>query len=90
MRAFCDGHAMVYQGFSLLTANGHALGLPAMRALCVRTGLSATQVVFRFALSVGMLPLTGTSSAAHLREDLAALDAPFDAAAVQAVEHLGG
>ena len=32
------------------------------------------QVVFRFALQVGMLPLTGTTSEAHMRDDLAALD----------------
>ena len=31
-------------------------------------------MVFRFALDVGMIPLTGTTDAAHMREDLAAFD----------------
>jgi diketogulonate reductase-like aldo/keto reductase len=35
-----------------------------------RHGRSVAQVVFRFALDAGMLPLTGTSDAGHMREDL--------------------
>jgi len=32
---------------------------------------SAEQVVFRFALQAGMIPLTGTSNRQHMLEDLA-------------------
>ena len=32
------------------------------------------QVIFRFALQVGMIALTGTTSAAHMAEDLSIYD----------------
>jgi diketogulonate reductase-like aldo/keto reductase len=35
-------------------------------------GRTPAQVVFRFALQVGMQPLTGTTDPAHMREDLGA------------------
>ena len=37
------------------------------------------QVVFRFAQAVGMLPLTGTSDAEHMRQDLASRDLALSA-----------
>ena len=37
-------------------------------------GRTPAQVVFRFALQVGILPLTGTTDPAHMREDLAIAD----------------
>jgi diketogulonate reductase-like aldo/keto reductase len=70
VRAFCRDHDILYQGFSLLTANPRALGSPAVAAAARRLGRTPAQVVFRFAMEVGMVPLTGTSSAAHMREDL--------------------
>lgn len=74
VRAFCRERGIVYQGFSLLTANVSALRSPAFRAIVSRTGRTPAQIVFRFALQVGMLPLTGTTDPAHMREDLA----PFE------------
>jgi diketogulonate reductase-like aldo/keto reductase len=70
IRAFCAGRGITYQAFSLLTANARELARPAFRSIVERTGRTPAQVVFRFALQVGMLPLTGTSSEAHMREDL--------------------
>jgi diketogulonate reductase-like aldo/keto reductase len=74
VRAFCREHAIFYQGFSLLTANRHVLRDPGVETIARRLGTGPAQVVFRFALEVGMLPLTGTSSARHAREDLAAYE----------------
>lgn len=88
VRAFCRANGIIYQGFSLLTANVAELRTAAFRAIVTRTGRTPAQVVFRFALQVGMLPLTGTTDPAHMREDLAALDfelAPEDVAAVEAI-----
>ncbi len=86
VRAFCAEHDLVYQGFSLLTANARELAGPAIAEISQRTGRSPAQLVFRFALQVGMIPLTGTSSAAHLREDLAAFDFELAEADVRAIE----
>jgi diketogulonate reductase-like aldo/keto reductase len=47
------------------------------------------QVAFRFALQAGMIPLTGTSSETHMREDLACFDFELMEAEVAAIEGLG-
>jgi aryl-alcohol dehydrogenase-like predicted oxidoreductase len=48
------------------------------------------QVVFTFARAVGMLSLTGTSNAAHMKEDLASLDLTLPPEVVQAIESMAG
>ena len=53
-------------------------------------GRTPEQVVFRFALEVGMIPLTGTSDPDHMREDLEVLDFRLDPEEVGAIEGLGG
>jgi len=72
VRAFCGEHGIVYQGFSLLTANARELERPEVRAIARRVNATVPAVVFRFALALGMLPLTGTSDSAHMRADLQA------------------
>lgn len=88
IRAFCKAKGIVYQGFSLLTANVNELRSAVFREIVKRTGRTPAQVVFRFAIEVGMLPLTGTTDAAHMREDLAALEfslAPKDIARIEGI-----
>lgn len=70
IRKLCQAHNILYQGFSLLTANGRELNKPEVLQISQRRGCSLEQVVFRFALQVGMLPLTGTTNAVHMKEDL--------------------
>jgi diketogulonate reductase-like aldo/keto reductase len=89
VREFCRAHAIAYQGFSLLTANARELHQPAVLAVARRRGRTLPQVVFRFALQVDMIPLTGTSSEAHMGEDLACFDFALDDDEVAAVERCG-
>jgi diketogulonate reductase-like aldo/keto reductase len=70
IREFCGARGMVYQAFSLLTANRGVLSHPEMIRIARRHGRSVAQVIFRFALDAGMVPLTGTADAGHMREDL--------------------
>ena len=86
MRAFCAANGVVYQAFSLLTANPNALRSRPVSDAAARTGRRPAQVVFAFALSVGMLPLTGTTSAAHMREDIACLELELTTDEVRAIE----
>jgi diketogulonate reductase-like aldo/keto reductase len=86
VRAFCRAHGIVYQGFSLLTANVDVLRHPRVRAVAARTGRTLPQVVFRFALEVGMVALTGTTAVEHMREDLAVYDFALEADDVTAIE----
>ncbi|HEX6738004.1 MAG TPA: aldo/keto reductase [Vicinamibacteria bacterium] len=89
VRAFCTARGIAYQGFSLLTANEREIYQPAVASIAERHGRTVPQVVFRFALQAGMLPLTGTSSEAHMREDLACLEFQLDEAELQAIEDCG-
>ena len=72
VREICQADGIIYQGFSLLTANREVVADPDIRAIAKRLGASPAQVVFRFAMQIGMLPLTGTTSEQHMREDLQA------------------
>jgi diketogulonate reductase-like aldo/keto reductase len=76
----------VYQGFSLLTANVHAIETPALERIAARAGKTPAQVVFRFALEVGMIPITGTTSALHMSDDLGAFDFELTPDDVRTVE----
>ncbi len=71
VRAFCRANNITYQGFSLLTANPEVLQSPIVRGIAAQHKVTAAQVVFRFAQAAGMLPLTGTTDAAHMAQDLA-------------------
>ena len=88
VRAFCNQHGIVYQGFSLLTANRAAVSGLIVRRIAQRLGRSPEQVVFRFALQVGMIPLTGTSNPAHMKQDLECFDFELAEADVTAIERV--
>jgi diketogulonate reductase-like aldo/keto reductase len=90
VRTFCREQKIVYQGYSLLTANMEVLRHPMVAGLASRMNATPAQVVFAFARAVGMLPLTGTSSADHMKQDLASLDLALPPEAVQAIEALAG
>ena len=70
VREICKLYGLIYQGFSLLTANRHVLIDPEVQTIAQRLRTGTPQVIFRFALDVGMQPLTGTTSAQHMKEDL--------------------
>lgn len=89
VRALCREHGVVYQGFSLLTANARELQHPALAELARRHGCAVTQLVFAFAQQVGMLPLTGTSQAAHMQADLAAATLLLTSEELALLEQIG-
>jgi len=90
IRAFCRERGIVYQGFSLLTANRKVLAHPLVTELAERAGATPAQVVFRFARAVGMLPLTGTARAEHMAQDLASDALAISADDIRAIESLMG
>jgi diketogulonate reductase-like aldo/keto reductase len=85
VRDLCRRHDIVYQGFSLLTANRAVVAGPAVTKIAARHRRKPAQVIFRFAYQLGMLPLTGTTSSAHMREDLAVDDFALDAKEMAAI-----
>jgi len=90
VRAFCRARGIAYQGFSLLTANLRELGQPAFRQLVARVGRGPAQIVFRFALQVGMQPLTGTTDPTHMRDDLGMYDFELSSDDVSLIEGIAG
>jgi len=70
VRDLCQEHNIIYQGFSLLTANVAILSNPAIVDLARKFDVGPAQIVFRFAMQIGMVPLTGTTNEQHMREDL--------------------
>ncbi len=89
VREICRVHDIVYQGFSLLTANQGIFAEPTIRAIAQRLGVGLAQVVFRFAMQVGMLPLTGTTNPQHMKEDLQAEQLTLTAEDMQLIETIG-
>src|SRR2546428_10160293 len=69
VREICRTHGIIYQGFSLLTANGAVLADPEIRAIATRLGAGIAQVIFRFAMQTGVLAVRWTTNPQHMKED---------------------
>jgi diketogulonate reductase-like aldo/keto reductase len=90
VRAVCAAEGVVYQGFSLLTANRAELMSAELGAIAAVHGRTPAQVVFRLALQLGMICLTGTTDPRHMREDLAARDFALGEDEVRTLERFSG
>lgn len=90
VRAFCKERKIIYQGFSLLTANMEVVRHPVVTGIAAHAGATPAQIVFAFARAVGMLPLTGTSNAGHMTQDLDSRAIALSDEAVRAIEGLAG
>jgi diketogulonate reductase-like aldo/keto reductase len=90
VREICKAQGIIYQGFSLLTANQDVLRDPQVWEIAKRVGANPLQVIFRFALQIGMLPVTGTTNEQHMKDDLAVLT-KFELSTddVQKIESIG-
>jgi diketogulonate reductase-like aldo/keto reductase len=90
VRLFCHQRKIIYQGFSLLTANPEVLQHPPLIALAAQLNATPAQVVFSFARAVGVLPLAGTSSPEHMKQDLASLKLTLPPDVWRAIESMAG
>jgi len=86
VREICQAEGIIYQGFSLLTANREVLADPEIRTIAKRLGASTAQIIFRFAMQIGMLPLTGTTSQQHMKEDLQAEQLALSTEEIERIE----
>jgi diketogulonate reductase-like aldo/keto reductase len=91
VREFCRvKRNIVYQGFSLLTANQEVVFHPLISKIAESVGGTPAQVIFSFARQIEILPLTGTSSEEHMSADLDAVGMRLPKEALQAIEGLAG
>lgn len=88
VRAFCNQRAIVYQGFSLLTANRGVLQHPDVASIATAYGATRPQLVFAFARAVGIVPLTGTTNAKHMQQDLASEEIGLPLDVIEKIETL--
>ena len=86
VREICRAHNIIYQGFSLLTANREVLVDPQVQRIARGLGATPAQIIFRFAMQIGMLPLTGTTSPEHMKEDLQAEQLELSTEEIERIE----
>jgi len=90
VRVFCAERKIVYQGFSLLTANPEVLNHAGIQKLAADANTTPAQIIFSLARAVGILPLTGTSDPEHMKQDLASRNLQLPPETVRAIEFLAG
>jgi diketogulonate reductase-like aldo/keto reductase len=73
-----------------LTANRQAMIHPELVRIAHHYNRSASQIIFRFALDIGMVVLTGTTNADHMRADLEVVDFQLESEEVKRIEGLVG
>lgn len=78
VRGFCEEQGIAYEGFSLLTAIPHVLSDHRLHVLASALARTPAEIVFAYCLARGMIALTGTTSATHMKQDLAAPDLVLD------------
>lgn len=86
LRAFCRERNIAYQGFWILTANPHLLAHETVHALARQHGRTPPQILFRYLTQTGVVPLTGTRSPVHMRQDLAIFDFELSAEECESME----
>jgi diketogulonate reductase-like aldo/keto reductase len=74
LRLWCSKHEVIYQSFWTLTANPHILASNTIRTIAQKYKKTEAQIFFRYLSHSGIVPLTGTTSEQHMREDLGIFD----------------
>ena len=74
LRHWCSNYGVIYQGFWTLTANPQILASNTVRSIAQKYKKTEAQIFFRYLSQSGIVPLTGTSSEQHMREDLSIFD----------------
>lgn len=90
IREFCNTNKIVYEGFSLLTANPFVMKNSEVQSIARGLERTPEQVVFRFAMQTGMTPLTGTTSEQHMKEDLQVMNFELKNNEMQMIEAITG
>lgn len=71
IRLWCDKHHLCYQSFWTLSANAHLLNSTFFIALASKYSKTSAQIMYRYISHKGIIPLIGSTSKAHLNDDLA-------------------
>jgi diketogulonate reductase-like aldo/keto reductase len=88
IRKYCLEKNIIYQGFSLLTANTQHLNSSLIKNMAEKYKSTPAQIIFAFARQVGMLPLTGTKDPIHMKHDLESLDLNLENSDLRVIEEI--
>jgi diketogulonate reductase-like aldo/keto reductase len=86
--AFCQQNGIIYQSFWTLTANPNILTHTTLQTLAAHYQCTTAQIFFRYLNQIDIIPLTGTSSETHIKEDLAIFDFELTANECDAIKTL--
>lgn len=70
LRLWCQSKGILYQGFWTLAANPHMLAHPLIQSLAQHYRKTPAQLWYRYLTLEGIIPLIGSTSALHVKEDL--------------------
>jgi diketogulonate reductase-like aldo/keto reductase len=90
VRALCQTQNVIYQAFSLLSGNRQVLLKSRVTEIARHHNKTVPQVVFRFSVQLGMVPITGTTDGAHMRHNLDILDFTLTHDETETMRALGG
>ena len=88
LRSWCQDKGIIYQSFWTLTANPHILRNQVIQSMAQRRQKTPAQIFFRYLTQEGIVPLTGTTSGQHMKEDLEIFDFELSSVELKAVEGL--
>ncbi|HLZ98792.1 MAG TPA: aldo/keto reductase [Steroidobacteraceae bacterium] len=88
IRAFCRERGVIYQSFWTLTANPHIQNHAIVAGLASKHARTPAQIFFRYLTQRGVVPLTGTRSEIHMREDLAIFEFELEEHELEAMDPL--
>jgi len=88
LRSWANERGIIYQSFWTLSANPHILHSPPMKEIINIYGKSAEQIFYRYVIQKGIVPLNGTTSALHMKEDLTIFEFSLDEKDVERIDAL--
>jgi diketogulonate reductase-like aldo/keto reductase len=86
VRAYCDQRQIIYQSFWTLSANPQLLAHQSIGAPAAAHKRTPAQILFRYLTQIGIVPLTGTRSEVHMRDDLGIFDFTLSNAEQSAID----
>lgn len=88
LRVWAKEKGIIYQSFWTLSANPHILHSPTIQTIANTYGKSAEQIFYRYMIHKGIIPLNGTTSTQHMKEDLSIFEFALDSVSIEKIDLL--
>lgn len=88
IRKWCQEQKIIYQSFWTLTANPHILSSEIVQKAAQIYQKTAAQIFFHVLVNMGIVPLTGTCTVKHMKEDLEIFNFDLPITVIQEISSL--